>query len=306
MSLRFSGERVGVDDVGRVNAMQDHVHDGDDIGEALFLLAVKSALLQPLQIADRKPFLGAQIIEALAQEARRAAGAVVNLFADLRLDDLDHRANERARRVIFPAVAPGIAHVFELGFIKLRKLVLFRLRTESQLVDQLQRVAQRIAALKLVFDLAENLADLIFDRVGVFGARLEAPQIGEQFAIDIGDEVRPCERLVVIELAGLRFGRGPFRPTMRRVDNVGIGLALKLRLEGALLLQIVEIFEKENPGSLFGVVEFRRAAGLFPEHVVDVLEGLFEHETGAPQLPTIAGWAGGTAPPLAGRCRLNR
>ena len=27
------GEGVGVDDVGRLDAMQDHVHDGDDVGE---------------------------------------------------------------------------------------------------------------------------------------------------------------------------------------------------------------------------------------------------------------------------------
>ena len=33
-------------DVERLNAMQDHVHDGDDVGEGLLLLAVEGALLQ--------------------------------------------------------------------------------------------------------------------------------------------------------------------------------------------------------------------------------------------------------------------
>ena len=39
------GERIGVDDVRRVDAVQDHVHDRDDISERLFLLAVKRLLL---------------------------------------------------------------------------------------------------------------------------------------------------------------------------------------------------------------------------------------------------------------------
>ena len=81
----------------------------------------------------------------------------------------------------------------------MRKLMLFRLAAEAQLVDQLQRVAQRITALKLVFDFAENLADLVFDRVRAFRAGLEAAQIGKKLAIDIGDRVRPRERLVMIE-----------------------------------------------------------------------------------------------------------
>ena len=37
------GERVGVDDVRRVDAVQDHVHDRDDVGEGLLLLAVEGA-----------------------------------------------------------------------------------------------------------------------------------------------------------------------------------------------------------------------------------------------------------------------
>jgi len=39
-------ERVGVDDVGRLNAMQDHVHDRDDVGERFLFLAVERAFLE--------------------------------------------------------------------------------------------------------------------------------------------------------------------------------------------------------------------------------------------------------------------
>ena len=40
------GERVGVDDVRRLDAVQDHVHDRDDVGEGLLFLAVEGALLE--------------------------------------------------------------------------------------------------------------------------------------------------------------------------------------------------------------------------------------------------------------------
>jgi fumarate hydratase, class I len=48
-------------------------------------------------------------------------------------------------------------------------------------------------------------------------------------------------------------------------------------LRGLVLLQAVEVFQEQQPGGLLGVVQFGGAAGLFPEDVVDVLEGLFKH-----------------------------
>jgi hypothetical protein len=45
---------------------------------------------------------------------------------------------------------------------------------------------------------------------------------------------------------------------------------------GTIVFEAVEIFEEEEPGGLFGVVELGGAAGLFAEDVVDVFEGLFE------------------------------
>jgi hypothetical protein len=93
------------------------------------------------------------------------------------------------------------------------------LRAEAELIDQLQRIAQRIAAAKLVFDLGEDLADLVFDRVGALGARAEALQIGKQLVVDVLDEVVAGQRLIVIERAVLPLGRGPDRPAVRSFDD---------------------------------------------------------------------------------------
>ena len=84
-------------------------------------------------------------------------------------------------------------------------------------------------------------------------------------------------RLVVVELAVLALGRGPAFPAVGLVEDVGVFLSLERGFVGLVLLQAVEVFQEEQPGGLLGVVELGGAAGFFPENVVDVLEGLFEH-----------------------------
>ena len=58
------------------------------------------------------------------------------------------------------------------------------------------------------------------------------------------------------------------------------------------MLEVVEIFQEQYPRSLLGIIELRRAARLLPEHVVDILERLLEHEFGPPaiQVPAFMGY----------------
>ena len=85
------------------------------------------------------------------------------------------------------------------------------------------------------------------------------------------------QRVVVVEPAVGVLGRGPSFPAVGLVEDVGVGLAVKLGLVGAVLFQVVEVFQEQQPRRLLGVVELGRAAGLLPENVVDVLEGLLKH-----------------------------
>ena len=145
------GQCVGVNDVRSLDAVQDHVHDANDIGEAFLFLAIEGLLLQGLELAGGQlatvlatetPV--AQIIVRLAQEPGRTAGTVVDTFADLRFDDLDHRPDQRSRRVVLASVATGIAHVADAGLVEMGQLVLFLLGAEAQGIDVFQRIAQRI------------------------------------------------------------------------------------------------------------------------------------------------------------------
>ena len=171
-------------DVRRFDTVQDHVHDRDDVGEGLFLFAVESALLQRFQVAGGEGFVRLQVIERFAQKARRTAGAVVNRFADFGRGDLHHRADQRARRVVLAAVPARVAHVLDFGFVQVRQLVLLGLRAKAQRIDMVDDFAQVVAAGNLVFDLAENFTDFVFERVRAAGFLLEALQVREERAVD--------------------------------------------------------------------------------------------------------------------------
>ena len=95
--------------------------------------------------------------------------------------------------------------------------------------------------------------------------------------IDEVAQVVAGQGLVVVDLAVLVLRRGPAFPAIRLVEDVGVLLPVQRGLVGLVLLQPVEVFQEQQPGGLLGVVELGGAAGLFPEDVVDVLEGLFEH-----------------------------
>jgi hypothetical protein len=81
----------------------------------------------------------------------------------------------------------------------------------------------------------------------------------------------------VVDFAVLSPGSGPLVPAIRFVQDKIVFLALQRRLGRLVLFQPVEIFKKQEPGCLLGVVQFGGAAGLFSEDVVDIFEGLFEH-----------------------------
>lgn len=107
-------QRIGVQDIGCLDAVQDHVHDRDDISEALLLLAVKGAALECVIVAGR---FGErlQIVIGFAQEPCRANRTVIYPVANLGLQHLDHRANEWAKLSEWMKLQLGFLIGFRLG-----------------------------------------------------------------------------------------------------------------------------------------------------------------------------------------------
>ena len=120
-AIEVLGEGVGVDDVRCLDAVEDHVHDRDNVGEGLLFLSEKRALLQGAILRGAAlGILGAKVVEGLAKESRRADRRIADRFSKLRRGDGDNGADERARGVILAAIAPGVPHVLDLGLVKVR------------------------------------------------------------------------------------------------------------------------------------------------------------------------------------------
>ena len=157
------------------------------------------------------------------------------------------------------------------------ELVLFSVRAEAQLVHALDHVAQVVAGLDLVLDLAKDLANLVLQRLRAAGLGLEAVQVREQLAVDEGDQVVAGHRLVVVGLAVLVLRRSPAFPLVLLFQQESVRPAFQVGHHRLVALQRVQVFEEQQPGGLLGVVQFAGAAGILVQDVVDVLEGLFEH-----------------------------
>jgi len=81
----------------------------------------------------------------------------------------------------------------------------------------------------------------------------------------------------MVDLAVTRFGGGPALPTVGLLQNERIRLPFQCGLCCLVLLQAVQIFQEQQPGGLFRVVQLTGATGFFAEGIVDVPEGLFKH-----------------------------
>ena len=101
-------------------------------------------------------------------------------------------------------------------------------------------------------------------------------QVRKKLAVDEDGKIVAGQRIVVIEGAVSLLWRGPVLPAIWLLDDGAIGFARERGFTRSFVLQIVEIFEKQNPRVLLGVIELRGASRLFPEDVVDVFECLFE------------------------------
>ena len=238
------GEGVRVNDIGRLDAVQDHIHDRDHVGEGLLFLPVESALLQGAILGGGAlGVLGAEVIEGFAEEASRADSGIADRLPELRRSDSNDGANERAWSVILAAVTSRVAHVFDLGLVEMREFVLLGLGGKAEFVDVVDDLPKVVAALDAVLYLSEDFADFVFDGVRLVARLgLEAVEVGKKLLVDEVEKVIAAERGVVVNLAVFAFRRSPRFPAVGLVEDVGIALALQRGLGGLVVLKSVEVF----------------------------------------------------------------
>jgi len=248
------GERIDMDDVRRLDAVEDHVHRPDDVREGFLFLSVKGFLLEDVDVLRREFLRRFQVLEGLAEEACRSHRAVVDAVADLGIDHLHNRADERARGVVLAAVPARVAHVLDLRLVEMTHLVLLGARLELELVDEVDDLAEVVAGLEPVLELAEDLADLVLDRIGAVGIGLKLLEIGIELVVDEVLEVVAGHGVDEVDFS-VFLGRGPDRPAEFLLDDRGVGNALELCGHLLSRLKVLEVLEKENPGGLFHVIE---------------------------------------------------
>ena len=147
----------------------------------------------------------------------------------------------------------------------------------ARLLSVVDDLAKVVAALNLVLDLTEDLADLVFDSVRAGRLLPEAMQMGEELSVHEVPEIIAGGGLVVVEITVFSLGRGPNSQLIRLVEDVGVSFAFQRVFAAFVLLKIVQVFQEEQPGNLLGVIEFRRASSFFPKDILNVFKGLFEH-----------------------------
>ena len=253
----------------------------------------------------------AQEIKRFAQEAGGAHRRVVDRFADQRVHHLHDGADQGPGRVVLTAVAAGVAHALDLFLIEHRELVLLRLGAQAQAIEPIDDFAQVVAAADLVAQFAEDLADLVFDRVRPAGALLEALQVGEQLRIHKVAQVVAGEGGVVIQLAAGVLRRRPAAPAVGLLQDGAVGAALQGGHGGPVVFEPVEVLEEQQPGGLLRVVELGAAAGLLAQAIVDgaerLLEGAGSGAAGGGGAGAVGGAAAGSpAGGLAVSGRLHR
>ena len=75
--------------------------------------------------------------------------------------------------------------------------VLFCMGSKTQLVNAVYHFSQIVAALDAVFQFAKNLANLIFNRVSIFGRQFEFFEVREELAVYKVQKVVTCQGIVV-------------------------------------------------------------------------------------------------------------
>jgi hypothetical protein len=123
------------------------------------------------------------------------------------------------------------------------------LGAEAQLIEVVDDLAEVIAALNLVANLAEDFADLVFDGVRPGGLLLEAVEIGKEPRGDRRRSSRRCDGA-----CRRAFRRSPAFPTIGRLEDEGVALALERGLHRAVLFEGVEVLQEQQPRGLLGVV----------------------------------------------------
>ena len=274
---QFVAEGVAGVDLRRIEAVQEQIHLAEQIGQRLGFTAEDGALLQDFPVGDGLDLLF-KVLEGFDEEAAGAAGGIEDGFAEARVEDFHHEADDGAGGVELAGIAGGVAHFAQHGFVERAEGVELVAGGEMDAGDLVDDVAQEVAADHAVLDALEDRGDDVAAVVAV--GTSEGAQILEQAgaALAVG-----ADGFIVVDeadevLAGDAVGLGgPIAPAIGRLDGGLELIAGELGCGLALDFEIVEELEEHDPG------QHRQAVEVAVEALVlahDVARGFEERAEG--------------------------
>ena len=256
--MQGPGQAVVAHQVGVFDAVQQQVHHAQQVGHGLFLGAVQGVGLEGLSVLDG-PLLLLHVLVGFHQEAAGARGRVVDHLADLGVHPLDHEAHHGAGGVELAVGAGRVAHLAQHALIQVRQGVDVVADVKVDAVDQVDHVAQQVAAEHTVVGLAEDGGHDVA-LVALLGAHQPA-QVWEQVVVH---EIQQ----IVAGAAPVLVG-GPVAPAIWSLDHV----AVPAPQQQAALLQVVKTLEEQNPRQLWDAVHIGTEASVLAHDVAGGFDG---------------------------------
>ena len=244
-------------EVRLVDVVENEVGEGDRVDQVVLLAAVEGTPPERLELlgCGRASQLPAHELVALGKEPAGAAARVVNGLADLGRNDLDHGADDFARREELAAVVALLAHLQQQALVNLGEGEdVGRVHVVGadvvHLVEDVEQVALGVDARPL--DTGHDLADDLLSRSRA-GAALEAAEVRQQLLVH--EPAEAAERT--------RGQLPPLRPILRCPVAPAIGWFERRREFGAdglgclglAGLPLVEDSEEQDPCQLGHVLE---------------------------------------------------
>ena len=232
-------EGIVVDDVWHVYIMQEHIGDAEHVGELLLLDAVDRLVVR-FGVFDSAFFR--KSVQPAGDETAGAAGEIGHLFTEFGTDHASHEVGDGARSVELTG-GTGALQLAEDGFVDLAESVTFLVRTEVELVNDVEHLTQQHAVLHVLVGIRESgFDDGFFD--GSIGRDIQPLESGKEGIVD--------------KIQQSVTGHG----TTGRIVGGPVGPAALLRDDGAVV--VLQGF----PVALFGIIDLEK------KHPGDLLDAL--------------------------------
>jgi len=216
------------------------------------------------------------IVVRFAEESSGTASTIIHTFSNLGIYDLDDGADKRTGRVVFTSVATGIAHLVQPALVQIGHLVLLLAGLELQAVYLLNDVPHTIPAYQFIAEFGEDETDFDLDGGVIRLSLSQVLQIREELAIDELYEVISHQGVMDVVFPGSGSRHCPGIPPVLFIQDWGIDTSTQESRHLVLLVQIIQIFQEENPGRLLHIIQFAAASFIGTQSVVYILEDLLE------------------------------